>query len=77
MKKRISGQKIIMYILLLLTAAMFAAPMIFTLLSSVKNKVEIFANPFALPEVVQWGNYVEAWTNANMSQYFQIGRAHV
>ena len=70
MKKRISGQKIIMYILLLLTAAMFAAPMIFTLLSSVKNKVEIFANPFALPEVVQWGNYVEAWTNANMSQYF-------
>ncbi|WP_251392155.1 carbohydrate ABC transporter permease [Mediterraneibacter agrestimuris] len=70
MKKRISGQKIIMYILLLLTAAMFAAPMIFTLLSSVKNKVEIFTNPFALPEVVQWGNYVEAWTNANMSQYF-------
>lgn len=70
MKKRISGQKIIMYVLLLLTAAMFAAPMIFTLLSSVKNKVEIFANPFALPEVIQWGNYAEAWTNANMSQYF-------
>lgn len=70
MKKKISLQKIIMYVLLILTASMFAAPMLFTLLSSIKNKVDIFANPFALPEVPQWTNYVEAWTNANMSKYF-------
>ncbi len=70
MKKKINGQKIIMYVLLILTASVFAAPMLFTLLSSIKNKVEIFADPFALPEIPQWGNYAEAWTNANMSHYF-------
>lgn len=70
MKKKFRIQTVIMYVLLIFTALMFAAPMLFTLLSSIKNKVEIFANPFALPEVPQWGNYVEAWTNANMSQYF-------
>lgn len=70
MKKKINGQTIVMYVLLIFTAAIFAAPMLFTLLSSIKNKVEIFAKPFALPEIPQWGNYAEAWTNANMSQYF-------
>ena len=70
MKKKISIQKVIMYVLLILTAAIFAAPMLFTLLSSIKTKVEIFANPFALPEIPQWSNYVEAWTNADMSKYF-------
>lgn len=70
MKKKFSIQKVVMYVLLILTAAIFAAPMIFTLLSSIKTKVEIFANPFALPEIPQWSNYVEAWTNADMSKYF-------
>lgn len=59
-----------MYILLILTALMFATPMLFTLLSSIKTKVEIFAKPFSWPEVPQWSNYVEAWTSANMSHYF-------
>ena len=44
--------------------------MVFTLLSSVKTKVEIFSKPFALPEVFQWKNYVDAWNGANMGQYF-------
>lgn len=59
-----------MYIFLVLCALMFAMPMLFTLLSSVKTKVEIFAKPFALPEVFKFSNYAEAWTGANMSTYF-------
>lgn len=50
-RKKITLQSVIMYILLILTALMFATPMLFTLLSSIKTKVEIFAKPFSWPEV--------------------------
>lgn len=43
-RKKITLQSVIMYILLILTALMFATPMLFTLLSSIKTKVEILRN---------------------------------
>lgn len=69
-RKKITAGTVGMYVFLIAMACMFAMPMVFTLLSSVKTKVEIFSKPFALPEVFQWSNYVDAWTGANMSQYF-------
>lgn len=63
-------EKIIMYLFLIAMAAVFALPMLFTLLSSFKTKLEIFSKPFSLPEVVQWQNFVSAWQGANMSRYF-------
>lgn len=68
--KQNPGGIIAKYAFLLVMAFMFAMPMIFTLLSSVKTKTEIFAKPFDLPAVFQWGNYTEAWQAANMSRYF-------
>ena len=68
--KQNPGGIIAKYAFLLVMAVMFAMPMIFTLLSSVKTKTEIFAKPFDLPAVFQWGNYTEAWQAANMSRYF-------
>lgn len=70
MKKKISIQLFIMYSFLIINGIIFATPMLFTLVSSVKTKVDIFAKPFSLPAKFQWGNYVEAWVNANMSKYF-------
>lgn len=64
------GANIGKYAFLICMAFVFAMPMLFTLLSSVKTKTEIFAKPFSLPQVFQWGNYVEAWQAANMSRYF-------
>lgn len=58
------------YTFLLAMALVFAMPMVFTLLSSVKTKVEIFSKPFALPKVFMWSNYREAWVGANMSRFF-------
>ena len=69
-KSRINKGKIVTYVFLLFMTLVFAMPMVFTLLSSVKTKVEIFAHPFALPEVWKFSNYVEAWKGANMSRYF-------
>lgn len=69
-KKKITLERVILYIFLLSTGAMFAMPMLFTLLSSVKTKVEIFSTPFALPETFKFSNYIDAWTGANMGTYF-------
>lgn len=64
------GGTVAKYIFLIAMALIFAMPMLFTLLSSVKTKTEIFTKPFSMPAVFQWGNYVEAWTGAHMSTYF-------
>lgn len=69
-KKKLTPGRILMYVLLIVAALIFAAPLVFTVLSSLKTKVEIFSEPFSLPAAVQWGNYAEAWTEANMSIYF-------
>lgn len=66
MKKKRIG----IYCFLVIMAVVFAAPMLFTLMSSLKTKVEIFSSPFALPEKFMWSNYAEAWKGARMSRYF-------
>lgn len=69
-RKKITGGTVLMYVFLLVMAFIFAMPMLFTLLSSVKSKVEIFAKPFSLPEAWKFTNYAEAWVGANMGTYF-------
>lgn len=59
-----------LYLFLIAMALVFAAPMLFTLLSSVKTKVEIFTDPFSWPEQIMLSNYAEAWQEAHMSEYF-------
>lgn len=61
---------VIQYIFLITMAAMFVTPLLFTLISSLKDNREIFASPFALPETYRFENYIIAWKEANMSQYF-------
>ncbi|MBS5316493.1 MAG: carbohydrate ABC transporter permease [Zhenhengia sp.] len=61
---------VIQYIFLIAMAAMFVTPLLFTLISSLKDNREIFASPFALPETYRFENYIIAWKEANMSQYF-------
>lgn len=68
--KKITAGTVITYFFLIIMAFIFAMPMVFTLLSSIKSKVEIFAKPFSLPETAKFSNYAEAWIGANMSTYF-------
>jgi hypothetical protein len=70
MKKLSTGMKTVTYVFLIFMALVFVAPMLFTIISSLKTKLEIFSNPFALPKVPQWNNYIVAWKDANMSDYF-------
>lgn len=68
--RSLSIDKILMAIFVLIMAILFAMPMYFTILSSLKTKLAIFSDPFAWPEVVQWSNYLVAWREASMGQYF-------
>ena len=70
MKKSNISMKVIAYTFLIIMAIIFVMPMLFTIISSLKTKLDIFSDPFALPKKPQWSNYVIAWKDANMSAYF-------
>ena len=70
MKKANISMKVIAYTFLIIMAIIFVMPMLFTIISSLKTKLDIFSDPFALPKNPQWSNYVIAWKDANMSAYF-------
>ncbi|HOO29004.1 MAG TPA: carbohydrate ABC transporter permease, partial [Lachnospiraceae bacterium] len=54
--------KILIYLFLILMAVIYLAPLIWMFSVSLKTNAEIFRSPFALPEVIQLGNYIFAWT---------------
>jgi raffinose/stachyose/melibiose transport system permease protein len=64
------SEKIGLYVFLIVMSLAFICPMLFTLVSSLKENNEIFSSPFSLPEVFRYGNYIIAWKEANMSRYF-------
>jgi len=68
--KNISLIKIVTVILLLVWALIVVYPMIWTLLGSLKNNMELYENPWGLPEVFRFENYARAWGEANIGLYF-------
>ncbi len=54
----------------LLWAVIVAFPVIWTLYTSLKTDQEFFNQPFALPKVPQWDNFVDAWNEGNFGAYF-------
>lgn len=57
------------YLLLILGAAVAIVPFLYTLSVSLMNLTEANGGAW-LPSTPQWGNYVDAWNQANFSQYF-------
>ena len=45
-------------------------PMMWLIFSSFKTDQEIFFSPWAMPEAPQWDNFVRAWTEARIGEYF-------
>lgn len=58
------------YIILGIFTVIFMYPIIWVLFSSFKSTAEIKQNPFALPLIMHFENYSNAWTAAHMSDYF-------
>ena len=61
--------KIFIYVVLGLLAVLILIPVLWVMVASVKETVEHYGNPWALPTHLHWQNFVDAWTEANMGGY--------
>lgn len=65
-RKPVSPAKVIIYILLILLVLIYIFPLLWMVNVSLKTNREVFASPFALPEVAQIGNYIFAWVTGKL-----------
>lgn len=56
--------------MLLIYAIIVIYPMLWLVTASLKTSIELFQSPWALPNEAKWANYVKAWTEAGIGQYF-------
>ena len=61
--------KIFIYVVLGLLAVLILIPVLWVMVASVKETVEHYGSPWALPTHIHWQNLVDAWTKANMGGY--------
>lgn len=61
-----SVSKLFIYIFLVILAVIYLAPLVWMVSVSMKTNAEVFASPFAMPAVVQLGNYIFAWTKGKL-----------
>ena len=61
----------VLYIVLIVLAAVQILPLVWLFMFSLKDNQEIFnASPFSLPQSPKWENYEKVWTEGNIGQYF-------
>ncbi|MDO4618998.1 MAG: carbohydrate ABC transporter permease [Lachnospiraceae bacterium] len=60
-KKLLSPVMILIYVLLILLAFIYLAPLLWMLSVSLKDNAGVMSAPFSLPETIHWKNYAEAW----------------
>jgi N-acetylglucosamine transport system permease protein len=58
------------HVLLSIGSIIVIVPFLWVVLSSFKTTKEILASPFSLPAHWSFGNYVHAWTDAGIRQFF-------
>jgi len=59
----------VLYLLLVGAAAATLLPLLWVWASALRERTEIFAQPFALPTRLYLGNLIEAWTNGHFGRY--------
>ena len=60
-KRSISPGKIILYLILAVQAMVTMYPLVWMIVSSLKDNVSFFADPWSIPKNPQFVNYVTAW----------------
>ena len=61
--------KIFIYLVLGILAVLILVPVLWVMVASVKETVEHYGSPWALPTHLHWQNFADAWTKANMGGY--------
>ena len=60
-KKKVKVSTVLIYVFFIFMMVIYLAPVAWIAMTSLKTRPEIYKNPFALPQVLQWGNYAVAW----------------
>ncbi len=58
------------YLALSLASLVALGPVLWIFVNSFKTPLEISTRPLALPDSLQWRNYVDAWVEGGLGQYF-------
>ena len=61
----------ILYLILIAYAGLTILPFFLSVISSLKNGLELYESAFAFHHVWHWENYRVAWINANFALYFR------
>lgn len=61
--------KISIYIPLILLTIMILIPVAWVFMASIKENVEFYRSPWALPKGIYLQNFIDAWTKADMGSY--------
>ncbi len=62
---------VLVYLFVGFFAAIIVVPYFWVLLGTFKSKVEVFSNPFGLPQKWLFQNYVDAWTIGKFAVYYK------
>lgn len=57
-------------LLMVLASLVVVLPILWAIITSFKTNTEFLESPWTLPASLQWGNYVNAFSKANMGDYF-------
>jgi len=68
---RESGLFVIIQILCLSYSLFVLVPVLWSSISSFRSSIEFFTNPFGLPSVWKYQNFVYAWNQGNVGIYFR------
>ena len=70
-KHSISGKlyKSLIYVVLILLAIIIIVPVAWAFIASIKQDVEFYGNPWALPQGFYLQNFTDAWQKARMGSY--------
>lgn len=61
--------KFLIYIPLVLLSITIIVPVFWVFMASIKENVEFYRNPWALPKGFYFQNFIDAWESANMASY--------
>jgi raffinose/stachyose/melibiose transport system permease protein len=69
--RRVSPSRVVMFIILLVLAAIYLGPLLTVVNVSLQTRQEFSLNPTALVQQPQLSNFVTAWTKANFPLYLR------
>lgn len=68
-KKPFSLYRLFIYVVLIALAVSIIVPVAWVFMASIKQNSEFYGNPWTLPAVFYFQNFVDAWTKARMGEY--------